>query len=295
MTNVGLFGVIGATGHVSNLTLTNASITANPNAPPPGQFVGIVAGANAGTISNVGVTGTVTNGSVQNGVIAGGLVGQNGIFGPGSAFGAITNAHANVAVTVGNSTTGSQTNNAGGLVGSNPGTITLSDASGAISGGANSFIGGLVANNTGTISTSGATGNVTSTGGTGTAAGGLVAFNQSGGQITAASASGNVTGTSSAAMIGGLVAQNEGSITNSNVNGSSITGTASQAGGTRRQKQRVDCRLECDERQREWRVLLRGRTCRLEFRQHLGVDFVRHGEPANDQSLRSVRRPCRPQ
>ena len=169
-----------------------------PNAPPPGQFVGIVAGANAGTISNVGVTGTVTNGSVQNGVIAGGLVGQNGIFGPGSAFGAITNAHANVAVTVGNSTTGSQTNNAGGLVGSNPGTITLSDASGAISGGANSFIGGLVANNTGTISTSGATGNVSSTGGTGTAAGGLVAFNQSGGQINTASASGNVPATAPA-------------------------------------------------------------------------------------------------
>ena len=102
--SVGLFGVIGATGHVSNLTLTNASITANPNAPPPGQFVGILAGANAGTISNVGVTGTVTNGSVQNGVIAGGLVGQNGIFGPGASMGTITNAVANVTVTVGNTT-----------------------------------------------------------------------------------------------------------------------------------------------------------------------------------------------
>ncbi len=58
--SVGMFGAIGATGHVNNLNITNASITANPNAPPPGQFIGILAGTNAGTISHVNVAGTVT-------------------------------------------------------------------------------------------------------------------------------------------------------------------------------------------------------------------------------------------
>ena len=35
-----------------NFSITNATVTANPNAPPPGQFVGILAGSNGGTIDN---------------------------------------------------------------------------------------------------------------------------------------------------------------------------------------------------------------------------------------------------
>ena len=80
-----MFGAIGAGGIVRNLNITNASVTANPNVPPPGQFVGVLAGTNGGTIVNVTVSGTVSNGSVTNGVIAGGLVGQNGISGPAPA------------------------------------------------------------------------------------------------------------------------------------------------------------------------------------------------------------------
>src|SRR4030095_12603262 len=49
--NVGLFGTIGATGTVRNLNLTNFWVKANPNAGGPGQFVGVLAGQNAGTIS----------------------------------------------------------------------------------------------------------------------------------------------------------------------------------------------------------------------------------------------------
>jgi hypothetical protein len=48
----GLFGAIGATGVMRNFSITNATVTANPNAPPPGQFVGILAGSNGGTIDN---------------------------------------------------------------------------------------------------------------------------------------------------------------------------------------------------------------------------------------------------
>ena len=122
-TNVGLFGVIGAGGMVRNLNIDNASVTADPKTPPPGQFVGVLAGSNAGSISNVTITNSAllkANAS-QSGVIAGGLVGQNGIFGPGGAFGTISNATAQVNVTLGNSSGLNTLNTAGGLVGSNPG------------------------------------------------------------------------------------------------------------------------------------------------------------------------------
>ena len=41
------------------------------------MFVGTVAGENRGTISNVHVLSGTVSGGIQNGVIAGGLVGQN--------------------------------------------------------------------------------------------------------------------------------------------------------------------------------------------------------------------------
>src|SRR6185503_14012262 len=90
ITNVGMFGVIGATGVVNNLNIANATITANPNAPAPGQFVGVLAGTNAGLVDTVTVAGTVTAAPGLTGVIAGGLIGQNGTFGPGGAFGTVT-------------------------------------------------------------------------------------------------------------------------------------------------------------------------------------------------------------
>ena len=226
-TNVGLFGVIAATGIVRNLNITGASVTADPNTSGPGQFVGVLAGANAGTISNVSVSGTLTSGN-QSGVIAGGLVGQNGIFGPGAAFGTITNASAAVNITLGNAVGLNQLNAAGGLVGSNPGTIASSSASGNITVGENGVAGGLVAQNgsfgsggTGSIDLSSASGNVSSAG-INVGLGGLVGFNSATGVIQDSFATGNVTGTGNVpecngsscqnASIGGLVGFNDGMI-----------------------------------------------------------------------------------
>src|SRR5262249_45897527 len=134
----------------------NVSVTANPNLLPsiPGQFVGTLTGSNAGNIENVHVTGNSTiNGLNLTGVIAGGLVGQNGTLGPNSTAGHISNSSADVAVTLGsgcglNCSNGGM-NVAGGLVGSNVAnsTITGSSASGDIVVGSNAAAGGLVGQN----------------------------------------------------------------------------------------------------------------------------------------------------
>ena len=68
-----LFPFIGATGKVSNLDFTNVTITANANS----QFIGPLAGQNAGTITNVDVLSGTVNAGTFSGIIAGGLVGQN--------------------------------------------------------------------------------------------------------------------------------------------------------------------------------------------------------------------------
>ena len=244
--SIGMFGSIGATGHVQNLTITNASVTANPNVTGPGQFIGILAGSNGGTISNVTVDGTVSGGAMT-GVVAGGLVGQNGIFGPNSSMGAITLSNADVNVTVGNGGNfGASGNSAGGLVGNNPGAITDSFASGNVSGGAYTFVGGLVGVNapSGTIGTanvnvslvSGAIGDVSVSDATGSGAGGLVGFNF--GTITNSIAGGAVTGGNSsdinhAGFIGGLVGLQDagGTINTSFATGDVTAGSKSSAGG----------------------------------------------------------------
>src|SRR5262249_28169204 len=56
--DVGLFGIIGAGALVENLNLLNVNVTASL----PGQFVGALAGINAGTVKNVLVTGAVNGG-----------------------------------------------------------------------------------------------------------------------------------------------------------------------------------------------------------------------------------------
>src|SRR5215813_1393658 len=162
--NIGLFGV--NFGMIQNLTLTDVTVNANPNATAPSQYVGTVAGLNLGLINNVSATGSVTGGD-NAGVIAGGLVGQNGglavkpvidtqasikasgpSVGPTFVPGTIINSSANVAVTVGNGACcDSGLNYAGGLAGINSGIIFGSSASGNVTSGANSFAGGLVGAN----------------------------------------------------------------------------------------------------------------------------------------------------
>ena len=233
--SVGLFGTIGADGSVMNLNITNASVAANIGLQQPveggpvSQWVGILAGQSGGTITNVTVAGTVS-GLSMSGVIAGGLVGQHGILGPNSSAGTITNAHANVNVTVADGMTCPGTcmfNAAGGLVGVNVGgsSIANSSAAGNVSGGAFTWAGGLVgqngffnpANSSGTITNSFATGNV-SVAGLDSAAGGLVGSNVPGSTITGSHATGAVAA-SGGATAGGFVGENHGTITTSYATG----------------------------------------------------------------------------
>jgi hypothetical protein len=232
--NIGLFATIGPSGIVRNLTLDQVSVTANRSVKG-GQFVGTLAGQNAGLISNVLVTNGSPVDTVLSGIIAGGLVGQNGIFNDGGVRrGTILASSAAVNVTVGDGASGGQANYAGGLVGVNPGIINGSSASGIISSGSNGFAGGLVGANfdTGTIANSSSSSTVSGTTGAdadfGSGVGGLVGFNQ--GSISGSFATGPVSGTTPnvdqqyAIIIGGLVGLNNGQITNSY---SSSTVTAS--------------------------------------------------------------------
>jgi hypothetical protein len=254
--DVGLFGVIGASGVVRDLNLTNVNVTANPGVTF--QTVGTLAGTNLGTVSGVTAEGTV-NGNTATDAALGGLVGANGNFGFGfgSGPGSITNSQADVTVS-----SASINVALGGLVGFNaPGSsIFGSSASGDVIATANvnkggegcSFsnscqhvsAGGLVGDNLGTIASLSptaptfATGNV-SVGSNGTA-GGLVGFN-SGiisnafaiGNVTGAAGTGGVDGEGGSTTLGGLAGINQGLISESGafgeVGGANVANL--QAGG----------------------------------------------------------------
>ncbi len=208
--------------------MTGASVSANPGFDSSvfSQWVGIVAGSNAGTITGVSASGTV-NGLAIVGVQAGGLVGQNGTLGPGGHAGLITQSSADVAVTVGNGSACNpgpcHFNAAGGLVGSNVGGSTISNslATGNVIAGNSAWAGGLVGQNGfstgafGIIQNSYASGNVSAVAPNG-AAGGLVGYNSNGSTITDSQAFGNVsvTGTSvnGFSNAGGLVGANQGKV-----------------------------------------------------------------------------------
>ena len=110
--SVGLFDTIGRTGIVRNLHLTDITVNGLNS-----QFVGTLAGTNAGTVSNVSVTGTML---VDSGSTWGVQVGQN--------LGTISNSSAAVSVTVIPSSGG---NPSGGTTSNqpSPGDTTSSTAS----------------------------------------------------------------------------------------------------------------------------------------------------------------------
>jgi filamentous hemagglutinin family protein len=252
LNNIGLFGVIGTTGNVSNLTLANANITANPNRGSSGEFVGTLAGQNTGTIRNVTVTNGFVDGLDLAAITAGGLVGQNGILGVTSAA-LIEHSHVDkTTVRVGNGTfcnsqscEGTGFNNAGGLAGSNAAMIRDSSADGGeVLIASHGFAGGLVGvnqnaifNNNGppnfisgaVIENSSSSNKVTSHG-VAVGVGGLVGSNAPKGQVVSSRASGDVLADASVppnndcsnncgfVSAGGLVGQNQGTITgNDNV------------------------------------------------------------------------------
>jgi hypothetical protein len=108
---VGVFGSVGTEGKVFNLGVESAAITGQSS-------VGILAGANSGTLSNCYTTGTVTGSSFN----IGGLVGSNA--------GTVSNCYAIATVTGGTSSS-----NIGGLIGNvSGGTVINCYAAGTSTG-----------------------------------------------------------------------------------------------------------------------------------------------------------------
>ncbi|MET3290902.1 UNVERIFIED_CONTAM: uncharacterized protein YjdB [Brevibacillus sp. OAP136] len=248
---MGLFGSIGNSSTITNVTLENVSVKGLDS-------VGGLVGRNAGgTIENSCVTGSVTGpgtqtgglvgldsggtithscfkGSVSGTQIVGGLVGASSggttiesSFVTGNVSGSSyvgglvgTNSSGNIHTSYASASLSGQSY-IGGLVGWNEsGEIDNSSATGDVNG--TSYVGGLVGNNgnasashSGKISNSSATGNV-SGGGSDSYVGGLVGYNDNG-EISRSYASGTVNG---AFDVGGLVGfLNFGSISNSYASG----------------------------------------------------------------------------
>jgi filamentous hemagglutinin family protein len=181
--SVGLFAQIGGNGsfnsggRVENLGMIGGSVSSTSGS----AFVGSVAAANMGTITNVYATTSVSGSGT--GATVGGLVGYN--------WGTISKSRASGAVSV---PTSSVQTWAGGLVGLNEGYSAGSEI-GVIK---DSFA-------TGTVSGGGGTGGVTYGGGAGSSSGGLVGENR--GSIVTSYSTGTVTG-GAGTYIGGLIGEN---------------------------------------------------------------------------------------
>jgi filamentous hemagglutinin family protein len=215
---VGENSVLGATSG----TVANSYSTANVNGS---IVVGGLVGGNYGTVQGSYATGTVTGTADR----VGGLVGAND-FGVSGVGATITDSYATGNV--------NGVNAAGGLVGSNYGTVNNTHASGSVTAtGSADGTGGLIGkNNAGIVNNSYATGAVTGV----TYVGGLVGLNAAQTSsppvipptITNSYATGAVTGSTS---VGGLVGCNCGygataAISNSYATGS-VTGTTVTATG----------------------------------------------------------------
>jgi len=260
---IGLFGI--NSGTIQNVSLTNVSITADPNIAsrsdfgtlPGSQYVGAIAGVNKGLIDTVSASGHI-NGVSVGGASLGGLVGyNNSLFSYGHddallMIGTIQNSSSSVTVTAGDrqfcafESCINVTNFAGGLVGFNGGNITGSFATGnvaSISSSGGAEVGGLVGANSGTITGAYAMGSVSSSGSS-SYAGGLVGLNGqvagdgfyiilTGASITQSWSGGAVTATGQGSNAGGLVGGNGvlATIDHSYAVGPVTVGATSLAGG----------------------------------------------------------------
>ena len=198
----GLFGSTGSQAEISNMGLTNASVTVTSLFRSYGG--GLVGFNKGGTISNSYATGEVTSssGEVTSSYdsYGGGLVGYND-------QGTVSNSYATGEVT----SSSSYDSYGGGLVGFNDqGTVSNSYATGEVTSSSSydSYGGGLVGfNYRGTVSNSYATGEVTSSYSS-SYGGGLVGLNH-GGTISNSYATGEVTSSASIfSSRGGLVGYN---------------------------------------------------------------------------------------
>ncbi len=188
---VGLFGRTLSNASISNVSLTDANISAT-------DYSGILVGSNNGTVTNVSTMGVISSQRYTGGIL-------------GSNAGYLTNSHSSAQVTGSSSTGGVVGYNAkqdpvtilghvrrtystgnvygldsamavGGLVGNNFGEVTDSYSQSPVSS-INAFgVGGLLGNfNTpGTLTNSYSTGLVSCTGGSCNSIGGLAGFNSGG-------------------------------------------------------------------------------------------------------------------
>lgn len=161
--NASMFGSIGSSGVVRNLTLTDVDIS--------GYEAGGIASSNSGLITAVSVSGTVAGEDAA----AGGLVGAN--------YGTITDSRA--AVAVDSISTYYDPGPAGGAIGYNSGTVDRVHATGNVAISDDGYeevtllAGGFVGQNDGTIRDSYARGNVTVT----SSGGGLYNYINAGGFV----------------------------------------------------------------------------------------------------------------
>ncbi|MBN2842543.1 MAG: hypothetical protein JXM68_05600, partial [Sedimentisphaerales bacterium] len=121
--NYGLFAYIGSAGKVQNLNIFGGSITGSSSS----QNCGLIAGQNYGTIGNCTVSGTISATSRMGGVAGSGYAGS-----------LIVDCQSTVTI----SSSGPSSNTAGGIIGSNLGTVKTCKSSGNIN---------IQSNNTGGI------------------------------------------------------------------------------------------------------------------------------------------------
>lgn len=176
---VGLFGVVGKKGVVRNVGLVGGSVAGYSS-------VGGLVGSNSGTIANAHVTTSIHGGGDSVGGLAGSTTSDS----------KISNAYATGGI--------AGSNDVGGLVGDNLGSIDNAFASGSVHGAGDS-VGGLIGLNatSGSLLNTYASGNVDGF----FEVGGLVGRNR--GYIRNAYATGSVSGRD---VVGGLVGYNDGNI-----------------------------------------------------------------------------------
>ena len=178
----GLFGFVGRSGKVQNLSVSGSV---------SGDISGGVVGGNGGTVKNCYNTGNISGNN------SGGVVGYNG--------GTVENCH-NIG-DVSGPVTGTD-NYVGGVVGGNSGSVTNCYNIGDVSYGA--YTGGVVGwNDSGTVKNCYNTGSVTVTGSDGRV-GGVVGYNSS--TVENCYNTGTVSG--SGGHVGGVVGDNRGTVKN---------------------------------------------------------------------------------
>ncbi len=221
---VGLFGKVGSTGQIRNLSIEDANVVSASLA----SFVGVLAGASDGSVNGCRATGRIRCGNNSNSV--GGLIGYSN--------GTIHDCHANVAIAAGGgfaiggllgshwgspmeacSAAGSieitgDGDNFGGLVGYNAEPIARCFASGSVTAAGDSGqMGGLIGGNAGaTVADCYATGRVQGGGWLGALIG-YSWYSGSPGEIARCWAAGQVIGQQGAWYVGGLVGYSDAGIT----------------------------------------------------------------------------------